>query len=51
MSSERASVAGECPVCQAELSRHRVIIVYERSDGERTGYAECPDCRTVVRPA
>jgi len=40
---------GTCPRCGAEITPGRVIIRYERADGEAM-YATCPDCRDVIRP-
>lgn len=40
---------GTCPRCGAEIASERVIIRYERADGEAM-YATCPSCHDVVRP-
>ncbi|ACV11734.1 conserved hypothetical protein [Halorhabdus utahensis DSM 12940] len=40
---------GRCPRCGTGITPERVIIRYERTDGEAM-YATCPDCRDVVRP-
>ncbi|WP_167880004.1 DUF7837 family putative zinc-binding protein [Halorhabdus rudnickae] len=42
-------IVGRCPQCGAAIDPGRVIIRYERTDGEAM-YATCPDCRDVVRP-
>lgn len=43
-----ASPVGECPRCEAPIAPGRVLIRYERGDGEAM-YATCPDCTDVVR--
>ena len=44
-----AETVGECPRCETTPSRHSVLVEYETDDGTRY-YAECPECRDVVRP-
>lgn len=51
MLSDQASTAGRCPGCDTELLDFDVLIEYERVDGERDAFAECPNCRRVVHPA
>jgi endogenous inhibitor of DNA gyrase (YacG/DUF329 family) len=40
---------GNCPVCEAGVTRTDVLIEYETDSGP-AAYAECPDCRAVVDP-
>jgi len=50
MPANRPSTVGVCPLCNASIDRHDVLIEYDRAD-ETGVYAECPDCRDVVTPA
>jgi len=45
-----SSTLGDCPHCNSRISRARLLIEYDTTDGPST-YAECPDCRDVVHPA
>lgn len=49
MSEERPTV-GACPQCERALGTEWVLIEYERADGSRGRFAECPDCEAVVAP-
>lgn len=40
---------GRCPFCHASIHPSDVLIAYEASAGSAV-YAECGDCRNVVRP-
>jgi len=40
---------GHCPECETEITRAGVIIEYETGGGTEA-FAECPGCRSVVRP-
>jgi NAD-dependent SIR2 family protein deacetylase len=44
-----AAPLGRCPDCEATIPAGSLLIEYERRDGPAC-YAECPDCREVVRP-
>ncbi|MFC6988955.1 hypothetical protein ACFQJD_09965 [Haloplanus sp. GCM10025708] len=44
------STAGTCPECGRRLHAERVLVEYERTDGSRGVYAECPACDAVVTP-
>ena len=51
MPANRPSTVGVCPLCEARIDRHDVLIEYERSEGTAGVYAECPACQDVVTPA
>ena len=40
---------GRCPRCAEAITPGRVLIRYERTDGQAM-YATCPECHDVVRP-
>ncbi|MFB6113924.1 MAG: hypothetical protein ABEJ58_07460 [Halodesulfurarchaeum sp.] len=40
---------GRCPNCDARIAPPDVLIEYTK-DTERTQYAECPHCESVIRP-
>jgi len=48
MATHAASL-GRCPDCGTSIPADRLLIEYERSDGPAC-YAECPNCREIVRP-
>jgi len=41
---------GNCPHCGHNITPAYLLIEYERSNGERGAYAECPECEDVVSP-
>lgn len=41
---------GRCPECGRSVPSGWLLIEYERADGERGVFAECPSCEAVVRP-
>ena len=41
---------GVCPRCECPVPRTRLLIAYDRN-GTTATYAECPDCRDIVRPS
>ena len=43
------SSLGTCPSCNAAIPAGLALIEYERAD-RSAAFAECPDCREVVRP-
>ncbi len=51
MSTHDTPALGACPECAAAIQPARVLIEYERREGEATAFAECPSCRKVIRPA
>lgn len=50
MSAHDAPALGACPECAAAIPPARVLIEYERREGEATAFAECPGCQEVIRP-
>ncbi|WP_162991369.1 DUF7837 family putative zinc-binding protein [Halostella salina] len=40
---------GDCPRCETTLTSRHVLVEYETA-AETRHYAECPQCRDVVRP-
>lgn len=50
MSTHHTPELGACPECAAAIPASRVLIEYERGEGETTAFAECPGCREVIRP-
>ncbi|WP_456071253.1 DUF7837 family putative zinc-binding protein [Halospeciosus flavus] len=49
MPSEHQTL-GVCPECGADIPSGSVLLEYEQ-EGERSVYAECPDCVEPVHPA
>ncbi|WP_216824777.1 DUF7837 family putative zinc-binding protein [Salinigranum rubrum] len=45
-----AAPLGHCPECGRSVPQNWVLIEYERENGERGVFAECPSCEEVVRP-
>jgi endogenous inhibitor of DNA gyrase (YacG/DUF329 family) len=45
-----AAPLGHCPECGQSVPRGWALIEYERANGERGVFAECPSCEAVVRP-
>ncbi len=45
-----AAPLGHCPECGRSVPRGWALIEYERANGERGVFAECPSCEAVVRP-
>lgn len=41
---------GRCPECGRSVPSGWALIEYERADGERGVFAECPSCEAVIRP-
>ncbi|WP_255150056.1 phage terminase large subunit family protein [Halorarius halobius] len=41
---------GYCPHCGATIPTGFLLITYDAA-GERSAFAECPDCESVVTPA
>lgn len=50
MSAHDTPPLGTCPECAAAISPSRVLIEYDRGEGEVSAFAECPGCREVIRP-
>jgi predicted RNA-binding Zn-ribbon protein involved in translation (DUF1610 family) len=49
MTTDTASL-GRCPECGRRVPSGWTLIEYERENGERAVFAECPSCESVVRP-
>lgn len=45
-----ATPIGHCPECGRSIPSGWALIEYERSNGERGVYAECPSCASIIRP-
>jgi hypothetical protein len=45
-----ATPIGHCPECGRSIPSGWTLIEYERSNGERGIYAECPSCASIIRP-
>jgi hypothetical protein len=50
-SSMGADRVGTCPRCGTTIMTGAVLIEYDRRDGDRGRFAECPSCLSVVEPA
>ncbi|MFC4358758.1 hypothetical protein ACFO0N_12475 [Halobium salinum] len=48
--SEEIPSLGVCPRCERTLGEEWLLIEYERADGSRGQFAECPECDAVVAP-
>jgi len=43
-------ILGRCPDCGESISRHWLLVEYERDDDATGIWAECPECADVVAP-
>lgn len=50
MSTHERPTLGVSPECGVAIPHARLLIEYERREGEATAFAECPGCREVIRP-
>jgi endogenous inhibitor of DNA gyrase (YacG/DUF329 family) len=50
MTRTPADTLGRCPDCGEPVSRRRILIEYEASDGRTKAFAECPTCDRVTPP-
>lgn len=50
MTDHVSSPLGRCPRCNARITRDRMLIEYERGDGEYRLFAACPNCEAVICP-
>ncbi|WP_166377202.1 hypothetical protein [Halorubrum sp. BOL3-1] len=44
------SPLGRCPTCGTAIPSGRTLVEYERANGERRRFADCPECGGVVTP-
>jgi hypothetical protein len=50
MTDHVPSPLGCCPRCDVRVSKHCLLIEYERSDEGTRIFAACPNCEAVVTP-
>lgn len=48
--TSNAPPLGHCPECGRAVPSGWALIEYERANGDRGIYAECPSCEAVIRP-
>jgi len=50
MTPDDTQILGRCPDCDESISPGWRLIEYEKDDGTKYVWAECPECGDVVSP-